>query len=314
MPKIRARDRVTVAFHYFDIKIPSDEEGGDPSYEGFDKYQIEILRDRLLDIQSLDLNKEEILSMLRSKKAVPIEDVEQIDERTFFGRYKGAYWGHGYDNTAAGYIPPDSVSLRPFYFLLYFSTDGKIYLGCQYLGQFGSYTGLKNTLIKLFSGNYEIAAHSFRSEAADLENVLPKEVRVTVASSPENANQDNINKTQRITMLSRVPRGSSLQTDLKKTLISNFKKPEILKKKVSDILRRDEIIAFDDDDIVDCVIVAEINGRPFTMHFMEEGSRATQFELKKVTYEADGHPNRERVKEGAISLLEQRVLSKSSNA
>jgi len=313
MPKVRSRDRVTVAFHYFDIKSGTDEEGED-FYEGFDKLQLEEFRGRLLSLDEMDLSKEEIFQMLRTKRAVPIDDVQQIDDRTFFGRYRGAYWGHGYTNTHAGYIPPESVSLRPFFFLLYFSTDGKIYLGCQYLGQFGSYTGLKNTLIRLLPRGLEVAAHSFRSETANLENVVPKEVRVTVASIDKNANSDNMAQSERITVLKKVPRGSKVQADIKKSLISRFKQPEKLRQEVSNILRRDRLIAFDDDDIVDCVVVADLDGRPFTLHFMQEGTRASQFEIKRVTYELDGHPNGERVRDGAIKILEERILSKSKNA
>ena len=313
MVKIRAKDRVTASFHFLNIKFQS-EDGAEATYEGFDNSQISGFKDRLLALPPIDLNDEQIQTLMRFKKLVPIEDLEQVDERTFFGKYRGAYWGHGYVNTHAGYIPPESISLRPFYFVLYFSTDGKIYVGTQYLGQFGSYTALKNSLTRIFSGNYQIAVHSFRSEAENLENVEPKEVRIVVASTSKNANSDNNASVERLTLLKPLGRGSPTQTAIKKTLLSSYKQPEKLREEVSKILRKDEIISFDDDDIVDCVIVAELHGRPFVMHLMQEGVRATQFEIKKVTYESDGHPSRTCVKEGMIEILEKRVLSKSKNA
>ncbi|WP_140420472.1 hypothetical protein [Novosphingobium sp. B 225] len=313
MSKIRARDRVTASFHFLNIKIPS-EDGGDATYEGFDSYQIEEFKSRLLTLPTLDLSDEGVRNSLRTKKLVPIDELCQIDERTFFGKYRGAYWGHGYENTHAGYIPPESISLRPFYFLLYFSTDGKIYLGTQYLGQFGSYTALKNSLFRIFTGNYEISAHSFRSEAANLENVQPKEVRIVVSSSSKNANSDNIITSERLTVLKSLGRGSHTQSSIKTALVVNHKNPEKLREEVSKILRQDKIISFDDDDIVDCVIVAELNGRPFVLHFMEEGIRATKFEIKKIMYELDGHPGKSCVKDGMIEILEKNVLSKGENA
>lgn len=313
MAKIRAKERVAASFHYLNIKIVS-EDGSDPLYEGFSQEQLQEFKSRILTCPPLDLSDDQVKDMVRFKRAVPLEHIEEIDERTIFGRYRGAYWGHGYENTHAGYIPPDSISLRPFYFLIYLSSDGKIYVGTQYLGQFGSYTGLKNSLKRLIAGNCDVSSHSFRSEAANLENLVPKEVKVTVSSATKNASADNVVKSERLTLLKPLRRGSPEQESVKRTLISRFKQPELLKSEISKILKKNEIISFDDEDIVDCVVVAELNGRPFVMHFMEEGVRATQFEIKGIVYEKDGHPTRACVKQGMIDLLENKILVNTENA
>jgi len=124
MPQ-QKREAVTVSFHYLTRQREDDE--GAIETTPISESEFTRLVDDLGSIGSVDLNDEKIKDQVRLKKIVPVENVESISNRLCFGLYRAAYWGHAYDNTAVGKIPADSISLRPFYFLLYLSKDGRLF-------------------------------------------------------------------------------------------------------------------------------------------------------------------------------------------
>src|SRR5688572_7219133 len=75
--------------------------------------------------------------------------------------------GHSYRNSSKGEISADSINQRRFHFLLYLAESGRVYIGTQYLGNFGAYEPLRRTIIELFSGSQAIHSHTFRVETVD---------------------------------------------------------------------------------------------------------------------------------------------------
>jgi len=109
----RKRESVHATFHYLVRHV--EDEAGSIQAGGFSENEFAGLVERLQDFPEVDLDDEETLDKIRFRNLIPIEDVELIDDRTVFGKYRAAYWGHAYDNTAVGKIPSDSISLRPFF-------------------------------------------------------------------------------------------------------------------------------------------------------------------------------------------------------
>lgn len=180
MPR-QKQEAVSVSFHYL-TKETRDQKGAIACHP-FSEQEFAALTTRILELPAVNLTDEKIKDRLRSKTMVPLEHPERVSRRTLFGAHRASYWGHAYENTARGIIPADSLSLRPFFYLLYLSESGRIYIGIgtQYLGQFGGYTGLKNTLIRLLPDSENVTAHSFRMDSIAYKDLHPKEVRVSVA-------------------------------------------------------------------------------------------------------------------------------------
>lgn len=130
MPR-RKREAVSVSFHYL-TKETKDTKGA-IDCQPFSEQEFAALCDCILKLQPLDLTDEKIKDQMRLKNMVPLELPEPINDRSLFGVYRASYWGHAYENTERGMIPADSLSLRPFFYLLYLSESGRIYIGSQYL-------------------------------------------------------------------------------------------------------------------------------------------------------------------------------------
>lgn len=305
------REAVTVTFHYL-IRQEKAEEGG-VKFIPFTYDEFVELASTLQSLPPMDLAQEQVRDKLRFKNVVPIGKIELVNDRTIFGSYQAAYWGHAYDNTDVGKIPASSISLRPFYFLLYYSESGRIYIGVQYLGQFGSYTGLKKTIIRFLRGA-NIAAHSFRLGAAAFEAVEPKEVRVQISKKPEEIAGDNVFSEGAVIAFKRSSRGDAFGTQVKKRLfpfVGTTK--DKIQKAAAGILKDSKLVDVDDEDIQDCSIIGEVDGRRTTIYMISQGLYASQFHLS-VGFNEDGHPEPEPVKKEMLKLLEAKIISRKEDA
>jgi hypothetical protein len=131
-------EAVSVSFHY--LRRTAKQDNGTYLGVPFSKDDFGQLFTSLQSKPTINLNDPKSADKVRFKQDVPLEQIFRVDERTIFGLFKAAYWGHAYENTAKGTIPADSISLRPFHFLLYRSEAGEIFLAAQYLGLFGGYS------------------------------------------------------------------------------------------------------------------------------------------------------------------------------
>ncbi len=307
MAKGRKREAVTVSFHYLIREL--DDGAGNKKQWGFSDEEFDELSKRLTGLQPMDLTSEDVKDAVRFKRAVPIENVELVNARTVFGGYRAAYWGHAYENTAVGKIPADSISLRPFYFILYHGEDERIYVGVQYLGQFGSYEGLKSTIISFLSGKKTIVAHSFRQDSVTFQDVEPNEVRVKVARSPTEISAPTTITDEAIVTFKKGRNDIGFADRVKGKLLPVMgTNADAVKKAASEIVRDSGLIDVADEDITDCTVIGTVNGHRKTVYMISEGLFATTFHINP-TFNADGHPDPEPTRAKMIEVLANRVIA-----
>jgi hypothetical protein len=260
------------------------------------------------------LDDEEVRDKLRYRNMVPIEQVTLESPNSAFGVYRGAYWGHSFDNTDKGKIPADSINLRPFYFLLYLSQSGRIYVGVQYLAQYGSYIALKNTIERFLPAYKKVVAHSFRFDAPSLEDLEPKEIRVHLSSKSDSLASDNVFGESALVAFKRKAPGDAFTQEVKKKLIPFVgTSADKVKKAVAAVINDSALMDVDDDDIVGCTIFGEVKGRPRTVYMMGQGVFASHFPLT-VSFNDDGYPQYDPTKKAMFETLAEQIISRKENA
>jgi hypothetical protein len=311
LAKSKRKEAVSVSFHY----LCRQEAGHENEIDiiPFSQTEFSDLCDKLENIDQLDLSVETNKDAVRYKNIVPITFVDRVNTRTLFGIYKGCYWGHAYENTDRGNIPADSISLRPFYFLLYLSTSGRIYIGTQYLAQFGSYMGLKSTIVSMLSNRENIVPHSFRFDSATYENLHPKEVRISIARQSSDIASDNVFLNGAVVAFRKMSGDDGFEEQVKKRIMPflGTEKSKV-QKAISSILNEANLIDISDDEISDCTIIGTVNGRRKSIYLMEQSSFATQFPLN-VPLNQDGHPTLTETKNAMLDILEKQIISRSEN-
>lgn len=205
------------------------------------------------------------------------------------------------------------MNLRPFYFLLYLSSTGRIYVGTQYLGHYGSYVELRETIKSFLPDKKTIAAHSFRLDSFAYENLAAKEVRVRISKSKDKAS-DNVFEEGAIVAFRKSDRDDAFEDEVSKRLIPfmNTDKEKV-QKAVQGILKESKLIDVNDEDIVDCTIIGEVNGQRKTVFMMQPGLLATQFPVSAALND-DGHPVYEDTKKAMISYLSDHIIAKKEDA
>lgn len=304
------RETVSVSFHFL-TKYLDDGDSG--KSEKFTKSDFDRLILFLQAKPKPNLNDQQTADKIRFRNDVPIESVIRQDSRTAFGLFKASYWGHAYDNSAKGRIPAQSISLRPFYFLLYLGEDGRIYVGSQYLGHFGGYTGLRNTLVAGFDFDGKVHSSSFRATNVYNEETIVKEIKVTYSSKPNSiAGRNALSETGMISL--RRKRGDTAfdEESRKKILPLIGLKPSKVRQELANILNKSEVISADDQDIEDCVILAQMDGRTKKIYLINEGNFASRFPLT-VPIDQNGHPVAAETKKAMIKVLRDEILSNISD-
>lgn len=300
----RKREAVTVSFHYL-VRRPDANKDPIP----FTEAEFAALANELQSVGKVDLNDDKVKDRVRLKRLVPVEDVTVSGTRLIYGLYRAAYWGHAYENTAVGKIPADSISLRPFYFLLYLSKTGKIFVGVQYLGQFGSYEGLRNTLLRHIPKSKEVVAHSFRSDAAYFESVEPSEVQVRIARKPEDISKKNAFTDGALVTFKKQNRDVGFGAEVKKRLLPALgTSVNAAKKAASEIINDSGLLDVKDEDIVDCTVIGKVDGKRKTIYMISPGMFSTPFFIKPP-FNDDGHPDAEPTIAQMKRVLEDRIIS-----
>jgi len=288
-----------------------EDSNGEPCRTPFTLEEFSSLSDKIASLKPLDLSDERIKDAIKFKRQVPIENVKKINDKTIFGQYKASYWGHAYENTDVGKIPADSISLRPFYFLIYLSDSGKIYIATQYLGRFGSYGGIKSTICSMLSESKNIQAFSFRSDSATYGDVVPKEVRVQIARKHSDIASGNVFDSGALITFKKQSRGDDFAGEVKRRLFPRIGgAKENIQKAVSEILKQGKLVSVNDDDIEDCTIIGDVNGQRKMIYLIGDGSYASQFAIN-VTFNSDGHPEAAPTEKAMIELLTTQIIDKS---
>jgi hypothetical protein len=305
------REEATCSFHYL-VRAKRDDMNNLETMP-FSEEHFRSFGEALIAQPEIDLKDKYTRDRIKAAVSWPVENCEWVNARTLFGRFRALYSGHSYDNTDVGEIPDSSVSLRPFFFLAYLSESGRIYVGCQYLGHFGGWTGLYRTLKDFLpeKQNETIAPHSFRSEANSFQNAKPKEIRVHFSRKPKEITE-SAKFGQRGAMAFK--RSSNKDEDFKtavstKILAKLGQSSAVLRQAVAEMLSGSDLLALRDDDIEDCTIVATVNGKDRTINVLDAGNFATRFPLDVEEY-IKGHPDRDKSKVAMLKLLEVQIIAR----
>jgi hypothetical protein len=230
---------VTVSFHF--LTRAAQGANGEPTVVPITVAEFKEAMNRIAATPEIDTSTQEGVDKLRFSTVVPIENLVELEPNLYFGTYTGIYTGHTYRNTAKGEIPYNSASLRAFSFLAYWSKPkGRIYIATQYLGQFGDYTGLKNTITRALTNTKGVESHSFRNTSEAFQKVKAKEISIEYMQSSSDAGSTNSFGNIATIVLKRSGDGSDFAEATRKRLFSIFDGPkDKIKSEVAKILKAD---------------------------------------------------------------------------
>ncbi len=304
----RKQEHVSASFHYLRRWRRGDE--GERTPVPFGATDFDNLWTTLRDLRPINLRDEASADRVRLRQQIPLEAPERVNPRTVFGRFRTSYWGHAYENSEKGKISADSISLRPFFYVLYISESGDIYVGAQYLGQFGGYDGLRRTLLYLMHSSYEVTSHSFRVASARYRNVEAKEVRVAFTDRSTSLERRNAFGKSGVVTFRQTETGDSFAGEVRSRLVPQFGRPaDEVKRVVADMVRETQVMALEDTVIDDCTIIGTVNGRRKSIELIAAGDFATRFPMQ-VRLDRDGHPIAAEARDSMLKLLEDEIIAR----
>lgn len=114
-------------------------------------------------------------------------------------------------------------------------------------------------------------------------------------------------------VLKRSGDGTDFAAATRKRLFSIFDGPkEKIKAEVAKILKEDQLIAVSDSDILNCVVLAEVEGAERRYHFINDTNHATHFQLA-VGIDKYGHPEPTQLQNLMRDMLKNQILKKAEN-
>jgi hypothetical protein len=306
----RKREEATCSFHFL-VREGRDEREK-PEIVPFTEDEFATFCDRLIAQPDIDITDEETCERIKSSANAPVEKCEMVDDRTLFGRFRARYTGHAYENTDVGEIPDSSVSLRPFFFLAYLSESGRIYIGSQYLGQFGGYGKLEKTLRLFLPGKGRVISSTFRHNATSYKGAKPKEVRVNFSRQPkEITGTTKFGQRGAMTFKRTSSKDEQFTTTVSTNILAKLGQSNAaLRKAVADMLAGNEMLSLRDEDIEDCTVLALVDGKKTTINVIEAGHFATRFPLDIAEY-IKGHPDRAKAQAAMMKLLKNQIISRN---
>lgn len=311
MARGKRKEAVTASFHFL---VRQAKDGEIISNVPVTLSEFSAAMAKLMAAPSIDTSTQEAVDKVRFAATAPVQHVKKINDNLYAGEYKAVYSGHAYENTARGLIPHDSASLRTFSFIVYRSnTSGRIYIGTQYLGQFGDYTGLGLTIKRSFDNKKGLESFSIRNVSDSFQQVKAKEVVVDYMRKPSKISSSNAFAQRATVVLKRSGDGTEFEDEARRRLFGLLGGPiDKIKKEVAKILKEDQLISVSDEDILNCTVLAEVNGSEKRYYFINDINFATHFNLG-VAVGVDGHPDRDAVNKQLLTLLKNEIIAKSQH-
>lgn len=310
MPKQRKDEAVTASFHF--LEREQKAEGKDPEILPFSQDEFDALCHQIEHQKLPDLSDPEHFTAVKFGRVVPFTKVARLDERCIFGVYEGAYWGHSYKNSDKGDISAESINQRNFHFMLYLSDSGRIYVSSQYLGNYGSYTSLKRTVVGYLPHSSQIEAHSFRQDGIDLSKAVAKEVKVSMSTTAKKITSDNLFSSGSMLAVRKRSAEDGFEAEVKNSLFPLLKSPvEKRKQAIAEMLKK-SLIDVNDTDIENCTILASVNGRDRVIYVLGGTSFASRYFLD-VQIKYDGHPDYEETRNAIYKVLKNDIITGKEN-
>ena len=304
------KEEVSISFHY----LVRERVDGESTLEiPFTDDEFVLILQHLKALKRCDFNDEEIRNKIRNRRLAPIQRVEDIEDNYICGTYKGSYWGHAYENDRLGLIPWDSINLRPFFFILYKSKSGKIYIGSQYLGNFGGYSAIKATIVSAMENSSEITAHSFNVGNVGIGDAKPKSVEIQYSKNGRSITSRNSIGKSLVLTIKKQDRDDDFEEKIQASILSKAGAPRgEMRKILSQFCKENKLLEIEDDEIENCKIVAGLNQSTKTYYLIDGSNFASRFPIS-IPYQADGHPQYEPLKRKAKEVLKKQILSKKEN-
>lgn len=308
MPK-RQKDLATVSFHYLQREI---EKQGQSETQSFTSDEFDFLCEHIKDQPWPDPDDPETKEQLRIGTLVPFRNFERVNSRIARGTFQNSYSGHAFHNTEKGKISADSLNQREFQYLLYFSDDGKIFIGVQYLGNYGGYETLRFGLMRHFLRREGVRSYSFRKDVYEASTVRAKEIRINIASSGRD-DEDNALTKRRMVVLQRSKRKDEAFEDAARDTFLQIMSSDAEDKKdqLVQLLSANNLMSAADEEVQNCILLAEVDGREKRFHVIGDSHFATRFPLS-VPYNIDGHPEYVPTAEAILKALEREIIDSTS--
>lgn len=247
-------EEVSVSFHYldrYDIKndreIPITTEEFKDITNGFKSLSM---------VKEIDKDYELLIKSKSRVKVLKCEDV--IVDLSICGLYEAGYWGHEYRNLSVGKITADSLNLRPFFFLLYLSKSGKIYIASQYLGNYGGYSPLKETIYSLMKNKKHLEFHSFNNTSFFVKNAKPKAVEIKFSKKSNDIASKNEYGISGAWSFSKESEEDNFEDNIKRDffpLLGQGKRQ--IKDGIKEIIENKKLFDMKDRDIEECKVLLD---------------------------------------------------------
>ena len=299
------KDDVSVSFHL--IRRSSRDADDKRILKGFSTVEFDELVERLLRSKEPDLKSQEEIDLLRFRNNARIVSCRRLESGIVFGSFKGSYWGHAFQNSVLGLVPSHSINLRPFYFLMYQSRNGYIYVGSQYLGNYGNYTGLKNEIFAAFSDKTGLDSSSLRQDNEEFNDAVASQVDIVLSRAPRDIAGKRSARSMTVISLRKTKDNDLFDAEVSRPVLSAFGRgKDYVKNELAKVFSQG-VIEINDNDIEDCKVIATKNGKTQTLYMFDEGGFATKY-LLPVPLDEHGHPIEEPTMNAMIEALRKKVL------
>lgn len=302
----RRKDLATVSFHF----LQREKGDAEPrSVVPFTLLEFQQLCSNVENQPWPDISDIETKNRVGAGALVPFRNFKRESDRLVFGTFQTAYTGVAYHNSDKGKIPADSLNQREFLYMLYLSENGQIFVGAQYLGNYGGYETLRWGLFRHLPSRAGARSYSFRKEVYDAKLVKPKEIRVNIAAIGRD-DEDNVLTRRRMVVLQRngVLDGAFEDAARDQFLPIMASDSDDKKDRLVQIMSDNHLMSADDEDIENCIMLANIDGREKRLHVFGENHFATRFPLS-VPYNSDGHPEFDPTVAAMRRALENNIIS-----
>lgn len=305
------KESVSVSIHYLlRIQYLNNNE---TKLGKFTTTDLDTLERNIKSQKPVDFKDQESIDRLRYATEIIVTYLERKDTRTLIGTFENPYSGHAFKNSHRGKIPAESVSLRPFHFMLYLSESGKIYIVAQYLGLYGGYSALQSTIIKMLPGYEDIEARTYRSDSYNMAKVEAKEVRVTLSRQSDSIAKNNVFTQSSVVTFKKSSKDDGFEGEVSEKLLQHVgKKNADVQRLIADVVNQSDLIDVRDTDIQDCTIIAKVNGKQQTIYMLDDGNFATKFPIN-VSLNSDGHPDFGQTKAEMLKILSNQIIAKTEN-
>ena len=300
----KREEAVTATFHF--LERVTDEGVS----SRFSEAQFKNLAARISSLPKLDLNDKWVAERVKAKFMAPLGSIKLVDARTAFGEFEAAYSGHAYQNHMKGKIPAESINLRPFFYLLYLTEKGRIIIGAQYLGLYGGYEGLKNTICDFLGDPSTIKSHVIRLGASSYRNAKPVAVNINVANRPSSIAKGSSFGQRAAVTFKKLSADDGFEEHVAQSVFPAIEQGSTaIRNAVAALANETDLMTISESDIEDATIIALVGNKRRVIHLIEAGHAATRFHLN-VKLNDDGHPDADPTETELVRVLEEDILDR----